>query len=146
MALHQSKQVAGRAPVPSVLDANRVVAITGHYTVKVGDAANDIVEMGGIPPNTMVVDFALHHTGIGGTVDAGVLAGEYGAKDNSRTVGNELAAAAAVASAGLHRLAKSGTEVAVDEHAERGWGIKFLAAPVVGKVVRATLFVVPVGF
>lgn len=144
MALKQSKEVAAGAPVPSVLDANRVVAITGHYTIKTGDAANDIVELGGIPANTHVVDFILHHDGVGGTVDAGILSGDYAKEDNARTMGNELAAAVATSSAGLVRMVKTGLGVASSD-AERGWGVKLLAAPTVGKVIRATLFVVPQG-
>jgi hypothetical protein len=144
MALKQSKQVAAGAPVPSMYDANEPYAITGDYTVKTGDVLGDIVELGGIPSNATVIDMIVHHDGIGGTVDAGILSGEYAKKDNARTCGQEFGAALATASAGIVRLAKN-TNTVAPSASEQGWGIKFLAAPTVGKVVRATLIVVPQG-
>lgn len=144
MPLKQSKQVAAGAPAPSMYDANEPYAITGDYTVKTGDALGDIVELGGIPSNATVIDMIVHHDGIGGTVDAGILSGEYAKKDNARTCGQEFGAALATASAGVVRLAKN-TNALVPSASEQGWGIKFLAAPTVGKVIRATLIVVPQG-
>lgn len=144
MALKQSKEVAAGAPVPSMCEANEAYAITGNYTVKTGDAVGDIVEFGGIPSNATVVDLIVHHDGVGGTVDAGILSGDYAKKDNARTIGQEFGAALATASAGIVRLAKN-TNALVPTAVEQGWGIKFLAAPTVGKVVRATLVVVPQG-
>lgn len=144
MSLKQSKEVAAGAPTPSLYDANESYAITGNYTVKTGDAANDIVEFGGIPSTATVVDLIIHHDGIGGTVDAGILSGDYAKKDNARTIGQEFGAALPTASAGVVRLAKN-TNALVPSINEQGWGIKFLAAPTVGKVIRATLVVVPQG-
>lgn len=144
MPLKQSKQVAAGAPVPSMYDANEPYAITGEYTVKTGDASGDIVELGGIPSNATVIDMIVHHDGIGGTVDAGILSGDYAKKDNTRTCGQEFGAALATATAGIVRLAKN-TNSLVPTATEQGWGIKFLAAPTVGKVIRATLIVVPQG-
>jgi hypothetical protein len=145
MALKQSKQVAAGAPVPSTCEANEVYAITGDYVIKSTDAANDIIEFGGIPANSTVVDFIIHHDGVGGTVDVGILSGDYAKKDNARTCGQEFGAALASANAGVIRLAKNTNAVAASD-AERGWGVKLLAAPTAGKVISATLFVVPKGF
>lgn len=145
MALIHAKEVGAGAPVPSILDANRTVAITGNYTVKAGDALGDIVELGGIPANSLVLDMVVHHDGIGGTVDAGILSGDYASDDQARTIGNQFGAALATAAAGVVRLAKNTNDVASNLE-EKGWGVKFLAAPVVGKVIRATLIVVPLGF
>lgn len=144
MPLKQSREIASGAPVPSILDANRTVAITGNYTVKSTDLANDVVELGGIPANSIPVDMVIHHDGIGGTVDAGILSGDYAENDNARTCGQEFGAGLASASAGVIRLAKNTNSVAANA-SEKGWGIKFLAAPTAGKVIRATLFVVPLG-
>jgi hypothetical protein len=145
MALKQSKQVAAGAPVPSTCEANEAYAVTGDYTIKTGDALGDVIEFGGIPANTTVVDMIVHHDGIGGTVDMGILSGEYAKKDNTRTVGQEFGAAVSTAAAGLIRLGKNTNAVASSE-SERGWGVKLLAAPTAGKVISATLFVVPKGF
>jgi hypothetical protein len=145
MSLKQSKQVAAGAPVPSTCEANELYAITGDYTIKAGDAQGDIIEFGGIPANSTVVDMVIHHDGVGGTVDVGILSGDYAKKDNARTCGQEFGAALASANAGVLRLAKNTNAVPMSE-GERGWGVKLLAAPVVGKVISATLFVVPKGF
>lgn len=144
MSLKQSKEVAAGAPVPSTCEANETYAVTGNYTIKVGDAAGDIIEFGGIPANSTVVDMVIHHDGIGGTVDAGILSGEYAQKDNARIIGQEFGAGLATANAGIVRLAKN-TNAIVPSEVEKGWGVKLLAAPTVGKVLRATLFVVPQG-
>lgn len=145
MALKQGKEVASGAPVPSTCEANEVYAVTGTYTVKSTDALGDIVELGGLPSWATVMDLVIHHDGIGGTVDAGLLSGDYAKKDNTRTIGQEFGAALATAAAGIVRLAKN-TNALVPAPTEQGWGIKFLAAPVAGKVIRASLLVTPQGF
>lgn len=145
MALKQSKQVAAGAPVPSMYDANEPYAITGEYTIKTGDVSGDIIEFGGVPANSTVIDMMIHHDGIGGTVDAGLLSGDYAKKDNARTCGQEFGAALSTTAAGIVRLAKNTNTVAPNA-TEVGWGLKLLGGPVVGKVIRATLIVIPQGF
>jgi hypothetical protein len=144
MPLKQARQVAAGAPVPSLRAGVETYHVTGDYTVKTGDLANDVIELGGIPSGAVVVDMIIHQDGVGGTVDAGILSGDYGSKDNARTCGQEFGAALSVAAAGPVRLAKNTNAVPVAAN-ERGWGIKLLAAPTVGKVIRATLLVVPQG-
>ena len=145
MALKQGKEVGAGAPVPSVIEANEPYAVTGNYTVKTGDALGDIVELGGIPTNSTVLDFIVHQDGVGGTIDAGILSGDYAKVDNTRTIGQEFGVAFSTAAAGILRLVKP-TNTVLSSDSERGWGIKFLAAPTVGKVITATLVVIPKGF
>ena len=145
MALKQGKEVAAGAPVPSMNEANEPYTITGNYTCKATDAIGDIVELGGIPSNATVLDLIIHHDGIGGTVDAGILSGDYAKKDSTRTMGQEFGAALSTATAGIVRLAKNTNAVALNA-SETGWGIKFLAVPTAGKVIRASLVVIPQGF
>lgn len=144
MPLKQARQVASGAPVPSLRAGVETYEITGDYTIRTGDVANDVIEFGGIPSGAIVVDMIIHHDGIGGTVDAGILSGDYGSKDNARTCGQEFGAALATASAGVVRLTRNTNAVPVTAN-ERGWGVKLLAAPTVGRVIRATLLVVAVG-
>ncbi len=144
MPLKQSTQVAAGAPVPSMREGGEPYAITGTYTVKTGDASGDVVEFGGIPANATVLDLIIHHTGFATTVDAGILSGDYAQKSDARTCGAEFGAAIATATAGIARLATSTTGIALSTE-EKGWGIKFNAAPTVGRVIRATLLVVPQG-
>jgi hypothetical protein len=145
MPLKQSRQVASGAPVPSLRGGSEPYAVTGEYTIKATDLANDVIEFGGVPSSSIIVDMVIHHDGIGGTVDAGLISGDYAKKDNARTCGQEFGAALATAAGGVVRLAKNTNAVATNA-AEVGWGIKLLAAPTAGKVIRATLIVVPQGF
>jgi hypothetical protein len=144
MPLKQARQVASGAPVPSLRAGVEVFEVTGDYTVKATDLANDVIELGGIPSGAIVVDMIIHHDGVGGTADAGILSGEYGSKDNARTCGQEFGAALSLAAAGVVRLAKNTNGVAATAN-ERGWGVKLLGAPTAGKVIRATLLVVAQG-
>lgn len=142
MAYKRSKQVAAGAQVPNADDGYGIIAVTAEYTVKTGDALGDIVEMHGIPSNAVVVDLIVDQDGLGGTIDVGVLSGEFAKNDATRTMGSEFMAASSVAATGLVRPTKSFITVAQSLD-ERGWGVKFLAAPTVGKTVRATLYVRP---
>jgi len=144
MPLKQARQVASGAPVPSLRAGVETFAVTGDYTIRSTDLANDVIELGGIPSGAIVVDMVIHHDGIGGTVDAGILSGDYGSKDNGRACGQEFGAGLSVATAGIVRLARNTNAVPVTA-SERGWGFKLLAAPTAGRVIRATLFVVAQG-
>jgi hypothetical protein len=145
MALKQSKQVVAGYPSPTPREAANLINITAEYTTVTGDAINDIVEMGAIPEGCVPVDLIVDNGALGAdaTADAGIISGEYGKKDNARTMGNEFFAAKAVATAGVVRRDKNVNAVLASDSL-RGWGIKFLGAnPAAGQTVRATLVVVP---
>jgi hypothetical protein len=142
----QSRQVRAGLPAKSALDASSLVFVHGDYTVKTGDAINDIVEMGAIPAGCVPVDVVVHTGALGAsaTLDVGVLAGNYG-DAGTRAMGNEFAAAAAAATAVVIRSTKSLAALAATDN-DRGWGVKFLGAnPAAGQVVRATLICRPQG-
>lgn len=144
MANFKSKQVAFGLAAVSALSAAALVPVTGEYTVKTGDAIGDIVEMGAIPAGCIPVDVVVDNGALGAsaTLDVGILSGTY-ADSGVRTMGNEFIAAGAAATAGVLRRTKNVNAVAV-EPTDKGWGIKFLgAAPAVGQVVRATMYVRP---
>lgn len=141
MANLKSKQVAFGLAAASALMASGVVPITGEYTVKASDGIGDIVEMGALPANCIVVDVIVDNGALGAnaTLDVGILAGEYAAA-GVRAMGTEFAEAAAAATAGVIRRNKAVT--AAPAANDRGWGIKFLGAdPAAGQVIRATMLV-----
>lgn len=145
MANSQSKQVAQRVQALSPLSATNLVPITAEYVTKAGDVINDIVEMGAIPANCVVVDLIVDNGALGAnaTLDAGILSGVYGDAVAGRTMGNEFFAAQAAATAGVIRRNKSVAGAAVDS-ADKSWGLKFLGAnPAAGQTIRATLLVRP---
>jgi len=144
MANFQSKQVTARLPALSPTEASCPVAIVAEYVTKTGDAIGDIVEMGALPANTVVVDLIINNGALGAsaTLDAGILSGSYG-DTGIRTMGNEFIAAGAAATAGVLRLNKNTGGLATDA-SDRSWGIKFLGAnPAAGQTIRATLIVAP---
>jgi len=146
MALKQSKQVRAGLPTPAAYEASCPVVVTGEYVTATGDAINDIVEFGAIPQDCVPVDLIVDTGALGASaaLDAGVISGAYAKADNARTMGNELFAASAAATAGVIRRSKNVNAIASDA-SERGWGIKFLgAAPAVGQTIRATLICRPV--
>lgn len=144
MANFKSKQVAAGQPAAHALDGNALVTVIGEYTTKTGDAIGDIVEMGAIPRNCVVVDVIVDNGALGAsaTLDVGVLSGDYGDL-GTRTMGNEFIAAGAAATAGVLRRNKVANAVAPST-SDRSWGVKFLGAnPAVGQTVRAYLLCAP---
>ncbi len=149
MALKQSKQVVAGYQCPTIDDASETVSITGEYTVVTGDVIGDIVELGGIPDGSIVLDVIVDNGALGAssTLDCGIISGDYAAKVNARSMGNEFFAASASATAGVIRRAKNVNAV-LTSNVVQGWGVKFLGAnPAAGQVIRATIFVrsTPVG-
>jgi hypothetical protein len=150
MALFQSKQVKAQKAIPASRDGVALVHITGEFVVPAGLAANDVIELGGLPAGHIPVDLIVNlpdmDTGAGLTLDAGLLSGNFGANDGARTCGNEFFAASTTGQAGgLARAAKSLAGV-VPASGERGWGLKVAAAAAglaTGGTIRATLLCIP---
>lgn len=140
----KSKQVAGGLAAIHSDNASALVCVPAEYVTKPGDAIGDIVEMGAIPRNCIVVDVVADNgpLGAGATLDIGVLSGDYGDL-GVRTMGNEFVAAGAAATAGVIRRNKVASAVA-SSTSDRSWGIKFQgAAPAVGQTIRAYLLCAP---
>lgn len=146
MALKKSKQVLAGFPVPSPLDAAALLPIVAEVVVPVGGfAIGDVVEMGPIPNNCVIVDLIVHNSV--GTASAtaafGLLSGVYGSNDGARTCGNEFIAAYSIATAALTRLGKP---ITTDTQADdtKAWGFVIAGAGMpAGQIVRATLLVAP---
>ena len=49
MALFKATQVVNKLPVPSANGAVDLVPVVGDFVIPAGFAANDVVEMGGLP-------------------------------------------------------------------------------------------------
>lgn len=144
MANFKSKQVAGRRPAPSAMDASGLVHVLGEYLTKAGDAIGDIVEMGPIPAGMVPVDVIVDNgvLGAGATLDVGILSGDY-LDAGVRTMGNEFLAAGAAATAGVLRRNKPVSAIAV-QLTDKAWGVKFLGAnPAAGQLVRGVLICAP---
>lgn len=145
MANSRSKQVAAGLAALHATEASDLVQVVAEYVTKTGDVIGDIVEMGAIPRNCVVVDVIVDNGALGAsaTLDVGVLSGEYGDAVAARTMGNEFIAAGSAATAGVLRRNKVASAVA-SSNLDRSWGIKFLGAnPAAGQTIRAYLLCAP---
>lgn len=143
MALFQSKQVIANKAIPASRDGVGMVAIVGDFVVPAGLAANDIIEMVGLPAGHIVLGVDVHapdmDTGTTITLDAGVLTGRFGDPVlGSRACGNEFFAASTVAQAGgIARETKSLAGLSPTT-GERGLGLK-VAAGATGLTTGGTI-------
>src|SRR3546814_9256916 len=72
MALKQSTQAAGKAPVPSADGATDLIPIIGDYVLTGDEAANDIIEMAPLPAGYVPVDVIVDSADLGTTATASV--------------------------------------------------------------------------
>lgn len=131
MPLKQSAWAKGNQQAKRPQTAGAVHVQRFIYTVfSAADAllANDIVEIGELPPFCRIVDAKLYTNGTmtAVTADVGMLSGEYGDLDNARTVGKELFEAADLTA--MARLVKSDALKIDSIEGSRGIGVKVLAA------------------
>ena len=101
MAFRQTFEAAAGAVRGAVTGAQPTTVLV-HYTVPAGVLVNDITEACAIPHGCYVIDATVFQDGVGAgcTLDVGILSGKYGKADDTRTMGNEIFAALAVATAG----------------------------------------------
>lgn len=92
MALFQSRHALGQETAPVIYEAGCVgVAIFTYTFDKAFTAASDILELGMIPADTRIIAATLIGEGLGAiTADVGVMSGDFGAKDATRTTGTQL--------------------------------------------------------
>ena len=146
MALFKATQVTNKVPVPSANSATEVIAIVGDFAIPTGFASNDVVEMGPLPAGYVPVDLIVDNAACGTTVtsDFGLLSGAYNST-GARTCAATFAAAQALQTAGIKRMAAAGGGRVAPTTADRGWGFvaSTVSTPTVGAVLRATLLVRP---
>jgi hypothetical protein len=141
MAFRQSYE-AVIGSVRGAVTGSEPVCVMLKYIVPTGVLVNDITEMGAIPHGCYVTDAAVYQNSLGTscTIDVGIMSGVYAKNDAARTVGNEVYAALAVATAGTSvRPTKNLMAISPSESAQ-GVGIKFTgAAPTAGQSITLVL-------
>lgn len=146
MALKQSKQIVAGVPIPGAIDAVSLVPIVTEFVVPAaGLSIADVVEMGPLPNNCVVVDLIVHNSAGTASCTAafGLMTGTYGSSDGSRTCGAEFIAAYSIAAAALTRLGKPLTGASQTDDT-KGWGFTVAGAGMpAGQIVRAILMVAP---
>jgi len=104
MSLIQSKYAKGQSAIPYPAFAGEVVAKRYWHQLTAAPAANDILELAPIPQGTRIINIILDaddlDTGTAITFDAGIMSGNWGDNDASRTIGNEFFAASTLLQGG----------------------------------------------
>ena len=111
----------------------------------VGVLAAEFLELGVLPANARVVDAQVFAEGSWGAITAniGLLSGEFGVKDNARTLGSELFAAQNVNNTvtAIARLSKPDAQLLDRTEKHRGIGVQFSADVAAGaKKLHLRLF------
>ena len=135
MAVQQSDYAKGIINLAAAEQAGETIT---HFLSMAIPAAgfplNDIIEMGIIPAGMRVVDMTLQATDLDGAtallLDVGVMSGEFGDDDASRTCGNEFFQGDDVGQAGgVSRMSKQeGFSLAATPDSHRSIGIKIATA------------------
>lgn len=142
MATLQATQVVQRLPIPSACGYEEI-HIFGDFTIPTGIAANDIVEMVGLPAGYVPTSVVVDCESLGGTMTAavGLMSGTYGSNSASRTSGAEFMTGKAFGTAGVYSADVAGSHRIAPTTADRSIGIKFttVTTPTVGAKVRLGL-------
>jgi hypothetical protein len=141
MPLRQSFEAAAGS-VRGAVTGSQPTVVLMSYTVPSGTVVGDTVEIGAIPHGCWVIDATVFQDAVGAgcTLDVGAVSGQYGKLDQTRTVGNEIYAALAVATAGKSAQPSKNLLAIAPSDSARGVGIRFLAGtPGVGKAITVAL-------
>lgn len=129
MAIIQSEIAKGTIAVPQAFTSGAVVAhlATIELPAGVDVASGDIVELSVLPANHRVVDAVVIADGFTTeTADIGLMSGDVGSTDDTRTSDDSIFAAADLS--GFDRLAKGDSVVAEAVDYDRSIGLVFSAA------------------
>ena len=130
MSLIQSKYAKGQSGFPYPAFAGAVVAKRFWHQLSAAPVVNDILELAPIPGLSRVIDIIADSddldSGTAITFDVGVMSGNWGDNDASRTIGNEFFAASTLAQAGgvAHPTKKEAYRIVTATN-DRSIGIKF---------------------
>lgn len=149
----QAKQVATRDPLPEATGGVEPVVVMGEYITTSAFVLNAVVEMVGIPADTVPVDYVVVAQDCDSngtpliTIDVGLLSGLYGKNDDARTIGAEFLSASQLLRAGgvAQNTLATGLLLA-PSNVDRGIGLKVTAAAatlVVGAKIRMYVTCMP---
>lgn len=132
MAIKQSAWAAGRKVAAVSGCAGEVVAQKFEYTVNENLSIGDIIEIGVLPAEHDVADIIaiVDGMGTGVTADIGIMSGDYGDTDQSRTSADEFFAAQAVATATVARMSAATGFRLDSSRKDRSIGVKIGGAGV----------------
>ncbi|MDA4845945.1 hypothetical protein [Hoeflea poritis] len=152
MALLQGDAAKGIIPVNYPCAAGEVVAQRFDYAALADLAANDIIELGHIPPNAKLVECVLICDDLDSNVtptlvfDVGIMSGDWQDNDAARTCGNEIFAASDLGQAGgvARPTLRGAYRIAAAEKA-RSIGLKVTTAAATAQAGTITLITKVIG-
>lgn len=141
MALLQSDWAVGRKQAPVSAESGGAVVEKYEFTINDDVAIGDKIELGVLPAYHHVVDAVLIVGAMGASVTAnvGIMSGGYGVVDASRTVGDELYAAADVSAAAVVRMTNADGFLLAPNGTDRGIGVEIAGANVTASGQKVTL-------
>lgn len=141
MALYMSEWAKGRAHLPVSAEARGAVAERFEFTVNEDLAIGDIIELAGLPAYHMPVDAVLVTDALGTSVtaDIGIMSGDFGDDDVSRTSGAELYDGADVSAATVSRMSEATGFRVSTANSDRGIGLKIGGDDVTASGQKITL-------
>ena len=142
MALFQSRHALGQETAPVVYAANTTGTAVFSYTFSTNFvAAADILELGMIPADCRITAATVIGEGLGAVnATVGVMTGDFGAKDGTRTTGSQLFNAQSVNDTEANATRKNCLAIAAsDKH--RGIGVTLSGNVTAGAAKRITLVV-----
>lgn len=134
MTIIKGVAVLGSTNIPYPTVAAAIVAATYAHTLKAAPVAGDIIEIGCLPQGCKLVDAVIVaddlDTGAALTFDVGIMTGEFGEADPTRTCGNEILAASTIGQAGgVARPTKADAFRIPTNSRDRGVGVKIGTVP-----------------
>lgn len=140
----QSKLATGEEQAPQTYGHGIVASYLASYTIATGVtvATTDIIEIGVLPGGCRIVGAKIFPTGdfgAGNTADVGIMSGDVGSTDSTRTSGDELFDGQTLTAASEISSDEALLVAPVDKH--RSIGVKFSASVTgAGQVFRLQVF------
>lgn len=140
----QSKLATGEEQAPQTYGHGIVASYLAEYTIPTGAtvATTDIIEMGVLPGGCRIVAARVFPTGdfgVGNTSDVGIMSGDVGSTDSTRTSGDELFDGVTLTASAWNTSDEALLVAPVDNH--RSIGVKFSASVTgAGQVFRLQVF------
>jgi hypothetical protein len=142
MAIKQSPWALFKQTAARPLTSGAVTKQEFYYDASAGLLAADIVDLGVLPANAKIHDAYLYADASIGTVNAtvGIMSGELGSTDSSRTLGSEIFNGSAITNAhtALVRLTSPAATKLAAGVSDRSIGLQVSAdvAAGAGKIIR----------
>lgn len=139
--LHQSQTAKGHKAVPLCFESGDTATAIFDYTFSTAFTADsDILELGMIPAETLIVGATVIGEGLGAiTANIGVMDGDFGAKDDTRDLTTDLLFKAQSVNDTEQDATKLACICIAPSHTHRGLGVKLSGDVAAGAAKKITV-------